>query len=171
MEGDRKTAQHSLPKRMHELLRLLRICTHLNQNNSRGPRITRAYDFVGGEMLKSQEDSRLDQSDPAVVESGHSFAPGRCDNIYCLRIQPAILSSATGEMVSSLCAYSVGEPVLAVWKRWFKPGISSISACLFPPSSSAVWMAGRFCADETCKSFSPLSASTGQATLRSAVAG
>jgi len=37
--------------------------------------------------------------------------------IYCFRIQPAILSSAAGDMVSSICAYSLGEPVFAVWKR------------------------------------------------------
>src|SRR5580698_2087404 len=37
--------------------------------------------------------------------------------VYCFRIQVAILSSATGEMVSSIWAYSVGEPVLAVWNK------------------------------------------------------
>lgn len=36
---------------------------------------------------------------------------------YCFRIQLAILSSATGEMVSSISAYSLGAPVLAVWNR------------------------------------------------------
>ena len=33
---------------------------------------------------------------------------------YCCRIQLAILSSATGEIVSSICAYSDGDPVFAV---------------------------------------------------------
>jgi len=69
-------------------------------------------------------------------------------------------------MVSSISAYSLGAPVFVVWKRWFKPGSSSTSKCLLPPSSNAFLIVGRFCAGETCRSFSPFNASTGQVTLR-----
>jgi hypothetical protein len=36
---------------------------------------------------------------------------------YCFRIQFETFSSATGDIVSSICAYSAGAPVFAVWKR------------------------------------------------------
>jgi hypothetical protein len=34
VEGNRRIAQYGLPQRMHELLRLLRICKHLNRKRS-----------------------------------------------------------------------------------------------------------------------------------------
>ncbi|MCK7532814.1 MAG: hypothetical protein MZV63_18145 [Marinilabiliales bacterium] len=37
-------------------------------------------------------------------------------------IHAVIASSAAGAIVSSICAYSAGRPVLAVWSRWFSPG-------------------------------------------------
>ena len=83
----------------------------------------------------------------------------RCEALASLRIHLLIFSSATGDIVSSIVEYSPGAPVFAVWKRWFNPGSSSTSKYLFPPSTSAFRMAGRFCAGGTCRSFSPLSAS------------
>jgi hypothetical protein len=41
------------------------------------------------------------------------------------RTQLEIFSRTAGAIVSSIVAYSVGEPVVAVWNRWFTPGISS----------------------------------------------
>lgn len=57
---------------------------------------------------------------------------------YCFRIQLDILSSAIGDIVSSICAYSAREPVFAVWKRWLSPGSSSISKCSLPPCFQVV---------------------------------
>ena len=51
---------------------------------------------------------------------GHKMLWPLCtDRGYCTfpRSQSTITASARGEMVSSLCAYSVTRPVLAVWKR------------------------------------------------------
>jgi hypothetical protein len=48
-------------------------------------------------------------------------------NSGAVDIRLAIFSSTTGDIVSSISAYSLMAPVLAVWKRWFKPGSSSIS--------------------------------------------
>lgn len=36
---------------------------------------------------------------------------------YCFKIQLDTFSSATGDIVSSICAYSAGEPVFAVWNK------------------------------------------------------
>jgi hypothetical protein len=55
-----------------------------------------------------------------------------CESCYCFEIQLDIFSSATGDMVSSMPAYSAGQPVFAVWNRWFRPGSSSTSKCLLP---------------------------------------
>jgi len=40
------------------------------------------------------------------------------------RIQSDMISSAAGDKVSSIFAYSAGDPVVAVWNRWFRPGSS-----------------------------------------------
>jgi len=55
----------------------------------------------------------------------------RCRNGYfCVRtrarIQSPITFSAVGEMVSSIFAYSLTPPVVAVWNRWFNPGNSFV---------------------------------------------
>jgi hypothetical protein len=43
----------------------------------------------------------------------------------CATIQSPITFSAAGEIVSSILWYSLGAPVLAVWKRWLRPGSST----------------------------------------------
>ena len=47
----------------------------------------------------------------------YQFSGIEAGRSYRREIQPAILASATGDMVSSSSAYSRGAPVLAVWKR------------------------------------------------------
>jgi len=42
----------------------------------------------------------------------------------CSKIQFPINSRASGEIVSSIFAYSEGDPVLAVWNKWLRPGSS-----------------------------------------------
>src|SRR5215467_4197471 len=46
------------------------------------------------------------------------------------------------DIVSSISAYSLRAPVLAVWKRWFKPASSAISKFLLPAASRAFSDAG-----------------------------
>lgn len=42
----------------------------------------------------------------------------------CSEIQFPIISRAAGEIVSSIFEYSDGDPVLAVWNKWLRPGSS-----------------------------------------------
>src|SRR5271168_2904210 len=48
-----------------------------------------------------------------------------------------IFSSTMGDMVSSMLAYSLGAPVLAVWKRWLRPGSCSVTKWVLPPAVRA----------------------------------
>ena len=81
---------------------------------------------------------------------------------------PEIFSSATGENVSSIDLYSVGDPVLQVWNRWFRSANSYISKFLLPPASSALRISGIFNLGSTCRSFEPLSIRVGHFTFRRA---
>ena len=45
------------------------------------------------------------------------LGPARRKRNYRFKIQLEIFSSATGDIVSSICAYSAGDPVFAVWNK------------------------------------------------------
>ena len=45
----------------------------------------------------------------------------------CFSIQSDIVSSASGAMVSSILAYSLGLPVWLVWNKWLSLGSFTIA--------------------------------------------
>ena len=53
-----------------------------------------------------------------------------------------MISSTSGDRVSSICAYSAGDPVCACWNRWLSPG--SLRTSTFRFRRSACSIAGTF---------------------------
>ena len=80
-----------------------------------------------------------------------------------------MMSIAEGANVSSIQAYSETAPVVAVWKRWFRPANSiTVAAGLAASASSS---AGMFSSAETWRSKLPTSARTGMSSATRAGAG
>ena len=82
---------------------------------------------------------------------------GQVIQIFAL-IHFATSCSTSGEMVSSICWYSVTMPVLQCWNRWLTPSIFFIECLqLASPFSILVVLASQ----STCVSLVPLRANTG----------
>ena len=79
-------------------------------------------------------------------------------------IQSAMSCITSGDIVSSIWAYSVGRPVVQCWKRWFSSGYSFMRLRLFGGNRRR--MAVRLPAAATWVSLLPLMAITGHFTER-----
>src|SRR5581483_11370163 len=66
----------------------------------------------------------------------------------CASTNVEISPSADGSNVVSIVAYSLGSPVFAGWKRWFRPGSSLVVTC-----GLAFLIAAKFSSGGTCRSF------------------
>src|SRR5215467_7377145 len=86
-------------------------------------------DFMNSNHRCRATNTQLDQKgvgDQQTPRSSRNDIGTRPQGEVCLRIQSEIELRASGAKVSSMPPYSVGEPVGACWKRWFRPGSSLV---------------------------------------------
>ena len=81
-----------------------------------------------------------------------------CCTFFCSQFP--IISSAFGEKLSSRSLYSEGLHLMQVWKRWFSPGISTISYFGDTLFCKEDFIPAKFEVAITCTSLLPFSAST-----------
>src|SRR5262249_9261231 len=128
---------------------------------------------AGGSRLQGTADSDGDEptdgaGDGASDGLEEGAGPDGCDTVSFDRAvtQSTRVGRKSGVKVESSVAYSLGEPVVADWNRWFASGrttiVDSARACV--PSAPA--RAGAFWSEGTCTSLPPYRARTGTVALR-----